>query len=964
MALISNYEFSNSFRLNYSRNENQETYTLKIFKLLKKVSNKTVVREWELYDIKSEDIEKYFDDADFKYKLQELKVADLKEILKDHNLKSTGVKKDLLNRCSEYIPEEELKEYLSSVKLYKSNENARNFLEENEYLNILNNVSSEYLAYFLSNEKYMEPFNDVPKDEIKSKLLEYFSQYDLNGSLGEDLILLLAALDLYNSSEDLTNFLKTAIKIILIIINDSLSFTEIQDWRVVPLDENSNTFLEYSFSRIEHFLDGLNYLLNTCPQEDLLENIIKECNNEINSQIPNLNQENSIYYIVGSLLGKSLYSLLNEEIPENSIDCIDYFKIKQKVEYKRTFINYLKDVGRYIQYGPMDYTKKHFFKKSLDEGLIKLQKPLDTLDYYDYNELKDRLLSYNTPFFNSKDSYKTWIKEHLSEDEIRRSFSKKYYEPSEKGNEFIENNIHYTIYKSSFYEIFSLGLSDYEPAVLFNSYSDIDFDDYEPIIPLETYENEIGNLEGLINFINEKTLKEDIKNQMWYKYARDLGLLNNVYHINGSNENEITKNFLKSYLIKLNAWYREDQTNPDLTYGYNLHNYRYDEKYDEFFHEIYSTMEVPHLFFSEKESKEYMEYSHSSFDIREELKKRIQIYENGEENAPEPNYLGDNWIEDFISYKEFLGFDINKDSLHIYREEMCLDFQDETLKNKVDEFLIKLDNLISENKSHDEIKEELKEYTDLINVEGEKHAKELRDQRLNEERLKKRYWKLSDNARKLERRGENEEAIELYKAAIKLSEENPDLFHNTFYLYHRLLIICRKMKDYDKEMEVCETILSKYEKIIQKEGYGFFLTDDYDEKFIKEYKSLRLKTLKNDLKFEKEIDEARKRELKRLTDDINKGREMLEKFDENKDDIRRKNLIESRLSSLEEYLLHKKEVYEINSSGKEDLESKIENFDKDFVFNKEEIDFPANVSEYKKYQKRLKRIKQLKEKNK
>ena len=39
------------------------------------------------------------------------------------------------------------------------------------------------------------------------------------------------------------------------------------------------------------------------------------------------------------------------------------------------------------------------------------------------------------------------------------------------------------------------------------------------------------------------------------------------------------------------------------------------------------------------------------------------------------------------------------------------------------------------------------------------------------------------------------------------------------------------MKDYDKEMEVCETILSKYEKIIQKEGYGFFLTDDYDEKF-------------------------------------------------------------------------------------------------------------------------------------
>ena len=512
-------------------------------------------------------------------------------------------------------------------------------------------------------------------------------------------------------------------------------------------------------------------------------------------------------------------------------------------------------------------------------------------------------------------------------------------------------------------KIFIIGLSDYEPYALRN-YEDIELSDKEPIISLKEYEEDLGSLDNLIKFINEKTLKEDIENQMWYKYARDLELLNNICHLSGSNEKDITKNFLKSYLIKLNAWYREDQTNPDLTYGYNLHNYRYDEKYDEFFHEIYSTMEVPHLFFSEEESKEIMEYSHSSFDLREELKKRISIYENGEENAPEPNYLGDDWIDNFIGYKEFLGFDIDDDSLHIYREEMCLDFEDETLRNKVDEFFIKLDNLLSQNKSHDEIKEELKEYTDLINVEGEKHAKELRNQRLNEEKLRKRYRKISDNARTSEDRRNYEEAIKLYNEAIRISEENPNIGFNPFYHYHRLLIIYRKMKDYDNEMEVCENILSKYEGIVQKEGYGYFLTDNYDEKFIKKYKTSRLKELKNHLEFENEGYDFRKREINRLNDDINRIKTELEKFDETKDDISIKNHLEYRLFSIEEYLKHMEEISKIENSKREDLESEIENFDKNFVFNKEEIVFPENVREYKKYQKRLERIKQLKEKSK
>ena len=80
MVLISSYEFSNSFRLNYFSEDEQETYLLNLFKILSKLSKETVVREWQLYDIKTEDIEKYFEDADLKYKIHELKVSDLKKI--------------------------------------------------------------------------------------------------------------------------------------------------------------------------------------------------------------------------------------------------------------------------------------------------------------------------------------------------------------------------------------------------------------------------------------------------------------------------------------------------------------------------------------------------------------------------------------------------------------------------------------------------------------------------------------------------------------------------------------------------------------------------------------------------------------------------------------------------------------------------------------------------------------------
>ena len=295
MVLISSYEFSNSFKLNYFSDDEHGTYLLNLFKILSKLSKETVVREWQLYDIKNDDIEKYFEDADLKYKIHELKVSDLKKILKDHNLKSTGLKNDLLSRCTENIPEEELKEYLTSVKLYKCNENAKNFLQENEYLRIYNEISSDFIAYFLSNEDYIKLFKEIPKEDITDKILIHLFDHGTNGSLGENLTFLLATLDLYNYSEDLINYLKNCIKITLIIINDFFNFDEAPGLRAVPLDDNSNNLLEFSSHDLKSLLNGFKYLINTYPNCDILETIIADSYDEISNQIPNLNKENSLY---------------------------------------------------------------------------------------------------------------------------------------------------------------------------------------------------------------------------------------------------------------------------------------------------------------------------------------------------------------------------------------------------------------------------------------------------------------------------------------------------------------------------------------------------------------------------------------------------------------------------------------------------------------------------------------------
>ncbi|MEP6724800.1 MAG: hypothetical protein ABJC98_03240 [Bacteroidota bacterium] len=67
-------------------------------------------------------------------------------------------------------------------------------------------------------------------------------------------------------------------------------------------------------------------------------------------------------------------------------------------------------------------------------------------------------------------------------------------------------------------------------------------------------------------------------------------------------------------------------------------------------------------------------------------------------------------------------------------------------------------------------------------------------------------WKRS--ARLLEQDGDNEEAIDIYKAVLKKQPHNA-------YLYDRLMIIYRKEKAYKKELSVITAAIKKFSDLIQ-----------------------------------------------------------------------------------------------------------------------------------------------------
>ena len=125
--------------------------------------------------------EGYFEPSKLNDKLSTLKVVELKEILKKHNLTYSGKKDDLINKIIKEIPTAEIN--ISKEEYYSLSEKGKDFINENINYIELYNHNSPYLdledyCNAISNDTYKRSFYDVALEIYNVKINKYIQKKD------------------------------------------------------------------------------------------------------------------------------------------------------------------------------------------------------------------------------------------------------------------------------------------------------------------------------------------------------------------------------------------------------------------------------------------------------------------------------------------------------------------------------------------------------------------------------------------------------------------------------------------------------------------------------------------------------------------------------------------------------------------------------------------------------------------
>ena len=120
----------------------------------------------------------YYRLADITEILNSYKVNELKNILKDSNLKGTGKKLELINRIKEEVPEKVINKIKSYKQIYVLSEKGNKFLDENrDYIKIHIHSSwqitiDDYLKAKKQSNSYLS-FNDIAWGIFNQRTIEY-----------------------------------------------------------------------------------------------------------------------------------------------------------------------------------------------------------------------------------------------------------------------------------------------------------------------------------------------------------------------------------------------------------------------------------------------------------------------------------------------------------------------------------------------------------------------------------------------------------------------------------------------------------------------------------------------------------------------------------------------------------------------------------------------------------------------
>lgn len=229
------------------------------------------------------------------------KVTDLKEILKNHGLKVSGKKEELIQRLGDNLTEDELKKYFKS-KNYQISYKGEEFLANNKYIFYLTGDKDISRVFHPSDMGKIFEENEYSQEEIYDKVLTYFKGL-LDKKLTDEAwvdfkIYSNAVAQVQEDKGDLKDALNTRFKVFLFDINNFSIYSCEPDPRNTKLKQKDMTKLVNLMHKLTLPIDELKELFETAFNEVLFKT-------EITSQ-------DSLVYLLKVFGGEDLDSISKE----------------------------------------------------------------------------------------------------------------------------------------------------------------------------------------------------------------------------------------------------------------------------------------------------------------------------------------------------------------------------------------------------------------------------------------------------------------------------------------------------------------------------------------------------------------------------------------------------------------------------------------------------------------------------
>lgn len=205
------------------------------------------------------------------------KVSDLKEILKEHGLKVSGKKDELIERLGENLSEDELKNHFKS-KNYQISAEGEEFLKNNRYILYITSSKDISMVFHPSDVGKIFEERQYSDDEIYDKLLTYFKGM-LDKKLTDEIWVDFksysnAVAQIQEDAGELKDALNTRFKVFLFDINNFSVYSCRPEPERTRLKKKDMTNLVNLMHRLTLPIDELKELFETAFNEVLFETAI------------------------------------------------------------------------------------------------------------------------------------------------------------------------------------------------------------------------------------------------------------------------------------------------------------------------------------------------------------------------------------------------------------------------------------------------------------------------------------------------------------------------------------------------------------------------------------------------------------------------------------------------------------------------------------------------------------------